>query len=245
MAERTDDLGIDPPVPVGEPHNWLTLTVRTSMVKIELTTIETSRAVPGARYEVHSVMDGIPRKYMGAFNTIRQGVGPGCRLVSESWASCAEPRTCQTTAVSLGGNNHSNFVGFDDLVLAGGIHPPNGACCLDDGSCIEAAAQAACEDEPPAGLGGRWAGWGSSCSQVTCCPIPFADADGDGDVDADDFGAWQVCYTGNQTGVPTGCDCFERNGDDKINSSDFTAFGRCWTGANVPWNQVLTPNCTP
>ena len=83
------------------------------------------------------------------------------------------------------------------------------------------------------------------CAATVCCPYPFADADHDTDVDQEDFGAFQICYTGPTGGVPTGCGCFDRDKDGNVNDLDFTAFADCFTEANVPWGQALTPSCTP
>ena len=81
------------------------------------------------------------------------------------------------------------------------------------------------------------------------CNDPFADADGDGDVDMDDFGAFQLCFTGHQgIGFDAGfCGCFDRNFDNDVDAggdgvgdqSDFQAFLNCVSGANIP----ADPSC--
>ena len=136
----------------------------------------------------------------------------------------------------------SNFVHIDTLAVTGGTADASiGACCKPDTTCA-ITTSADCDL-----LGGNWAGGGSTCANRSCCPIPFADADIDGDVDQDDFGAFQVCYTGTTSGVPAGCECFNRASStpERIDAADFTAFDNCFSGANVTWTQVLTPNCTP
>ncbi len=187
-------------------------------------------------------MDDIPRQYTGPFDRIRGGVAPGCALDSNaSWDTCA-------AGTDRGAINSPKdyFVDFDDFVLHGGIgYSVNGACCLNDASCVDDITQNGCEAEPPNGLGGRWQGSSSTCATTSCCPYPFADADHDTDVDQDDFGLFQICYTGTNGGVPAGCECFNRNEDGGIDIMDFNAFKNCYTGANVPWAQSLTPSCTP
>ncbi len=119
-----------------------------------------------------------------------------------------------------------------------------GACCTSQ-DCVIDKTEAECEDAPPAGLGGVFQGINSTCENRLCCPEPFADADWDGDVDQNDFGAFQVCYTGMGGGVPAGCECTDRDGNSTIDGVDFAAFESCFTGANVQWTQSLTPSCNP
>lgn len=71
------------------------------------------------------------------------------------------------------------------------------------------------------------------------CFVPFADADGDGDVDQEDYGVWQLCFTGTIGGipdVPEYCTCFDREGDDDIDQTDFNAFQNCanTSGPEIP-----------
>ena len=128
----------------------------------------------------------------------------------------------------------------DSMVLYDGVlMTANGACCATNGDCAVTSAEAC------ATVNGRFHGSDTTCQEITCCPLPFADADRDGDVDQDDFGAFQLCYTGTVGGVPTGCVCFDRNGDGTIDAVDLESFTDCWTSANVTWTQVLTPDCTP
>ena len=129
---------------------------------------------------------------------------------------------------------------FDTPVLLDGVYVTLvGACCgLDDECTITS--QAACE-----AAGGQYAGAQTTCEGRLCCPTPFADTDRDGDVDQDDFGAFQVCYTGTGGGVPTGCECFDRNKDSNIDATDLTSFIDCVTAPDIPWSQTLTPSCVP
>ena len=248
-------------------HNWVKLTIRATTFDVEHTAL--IRANPTPDYEAYgfppydegdyqwwitSVITGIPRAYKedpangltGAFDTIRMGVARGCPLASNAdWSAC-DPSEPNRTCISANAESSLGTIVTNDFVLHGGAgYSLYGACCKPDASCEENTTQAHCEGPLPDDLGGRWQGTSSTCSTVSCCPIPFADADHDGDVDQDDFGAFQVCFTGYDGGVPPGCSCFERNSDSAITVADFQAFGHCWTGPNVPWNQSLTPTCVP
>lgn len=243
-------------------HNWVKLTIRTTTYDIEHTAL--IRANSGPNYEAYgfpaydagdfqwyitSVITGIPRTYKddpannltGAFDTLRMGVGRGCPLASNaSWSTC-DPLEPSRACISANAENSLGTIVTNDFVLRGGAgYSIFGACCLPNTSCLENVSEATCSSQ-----GGVWQGSSTTCGSVSCCPIPFADADTDGDVDQDDFGAFQVCYTGTGGGVPTGCSCFDRNNDSAITTDDFQAFNRCWTGPNVPWSQSLTPTCVP
>jgi hypothetical protein len=79
----------------------------------------------------------------------------------------------------------------------------------------------------------------SACAtNVACldCNDPFADADEDGDVDMDDFGEFQLCFSGPDGNVAAGCGCYDRNGDGHISQPDFEAWRLCASGAEVPAN---------
>ncbi len=189
----------------GKGHNLVKLTIKANTLKVEHTALFKS-AINGASYYVTSEMDDIPRAYLGSFDRIRGGVGPGCALAgADSWSTCESgtARNCLHTPTGWA-------VEFDDFVLHGGaVIPVFGACCLPDNSCLNYLTEGDC-----IARGGRWQGANSMCALVHCCPYPFADADLDGDVDQDDFGLFQICYTGYAAGVPTGCSCFNRVKDD-------------------------------
>ena len=84
---------------------------------------------------------------------------------------------------------------------------------------------------------------------VACPGDVFADADGDGDVDADDFGAFQRCYTGASGGVPTNpiyCVCMDHDNDGDIDADDLVQFEACSTRAGVLFDlQNPPPGCVP
>ena len=198
-----------------------------------------------------------PRVYTGPFNRISFGVAPGCELDSASYVckTGGTPKRCirysqkKLSDNGPGGADGYNRTMFDNCLLLDGIvvnstSPDLGACCVrtgaNAGTCSENKTSAECT-----ALGGIWHGMGSTCGDFKCCPLPFADKNGDGAVDQNDFGALQVCYTGDAGGVPTGCACFDTNNDGAVNGTDVTAFLNCWTGPNVPWTAALTPLCVP
>jgi hypothetical protein len=143
------------------------------------------------------------------------------------------------------------YTAIDDLSITGGELVPNiGACCKRDATC-EVMSEAACGD-----VQGFWKGAGNPCppdGDFVCCPYPFADSDSDEDVDQVDFGAFQVCYTGPDGGVPAGCDCFDRDdatgaqgGDGDVDEDDFTWFTNCVSGPTVPLDVENPPaGCIP
>ncbi|UCD30096.1 MAG: hypothetical protein JSV03_06385, partial [Planctomycetota bacterium] len=101
-------------------------------------------------------------------------------------------------------------------------------------------------------LGGTYHGAYTSCSDpsIICCPTPFADADGDGDVDQDDFAEFQQCFTGDEGGIPAGCECFNRDDFEDtikdIDIDDYAQFQNCATGPSVPFEAGNPPaGCTP
>ncbi|GMU21617.1 MAG: hypothetical protein AMXMBFR13_17090 [Phycisphaerae bacterium] len=69
------------------------------------------------------------------------------------------------------------------------------------------------------------------------CPNPDVrfDIDGDNDVDQEDFGYFQLCYTGVGF-VFTGpnCRCMNGDGDQDIDADDFGAFQACASGPAIP-----------
>ncbi len=77
------------------------------------------------------------------------------------------------------------------------------------------------------------------------CNEPFADVDGNNVVDLNDFAQFQLCYTGSDGGVLPGCGCFDRLGDGDVDVADFNEFADCKTEHEMPWSQLLTPNCNP
>ena len=188
--------------------------------------------------------DGAFRRiYKGGFNRVAWGVGPGCELDSSTYqCKSGAPTQCLTYGWTEAGYFRSLL---DNVVMLGGkfvYTTDEGACCLNQpgpDNC-QIMVSATC-----AAAGGQFAGAGTTCLDRICCPRPFADATYDGAVDQDDFGAFQVCYTGTAGGVPTGCTCFDTNNDGVVDGTDLTAFLNCWTGPNVPWTAALTPLCVP
>lgn len=249
--------GGQPPASSGKSMNWITLTIRSTTFKIVMRSREISRST-GLEYYIYSEMDSIPRQYLGPFDRIRAGVGSGCELESNaSWSICkansvrdpGEPPTIPPTywpadrhCIDSNGNQ-AYHVDFDDLTLSGGEgSTTRGACCSVDGTCTEEL-----PENCPAPS--THAGPNTTCASSVCCardPYVWADADGDGDVDADDFGKFQLCYTGDGGPMPPDpkCKCFDRGaGDNDVDGDDFQEFSKCLSGSSVPWSPGLTPNC--
>jgi hypothetical protein len=137
----------------------------------------------------------------------------------------------------------SNNAYVDRSVVFGG-QGNVGSCCHADTTCNYPVTPTACQ-----AVGDRFRNGPCPPTQGAepCCPYPFADADHDGDVDQADFGAWQICYTGTNGGVPSGCECWNRDWDNDVDGDDYTAFNNCWTGPNVKYVDVVPPppNCNP
>jgi hypothetical protein len=147
---------------------------------------------------------------------------------------CMADGTCVNNAMEIACTQVEGGTYNGDGVTCASARCATGACCTAQG-CVLDKTQTECEDALPAGLDGVFQGIHTTCQNRICCPSPFADADWDGDVDQDDFGAFQVCYTGTNGGVPAGCSCFNRNGDNGVDATDFTKFTDCFTGPNVTW----------
>jgi hypothetical protein len=86
------------------------------------------------------------------------------------------------------------------------------------------------------------------------CGDVWADRDRDGDVDHDDFGNFQLCFTGADGGplpdTPAFCECLDRpeegfpSGDGDVDETDFGAFEDCATGPEIPLDPENPPaNC--
>jgi hypothetical protein len=224
--------------------------VDTVQITIKTSTIDIYHRAKVAGAWVESTAMDVPRLYTGGFNRLRAGAKEACMLQNGTYACDSDYANGKKRPIRMGDTrcdetggwqtNGSKFVSFDNVWLRGGIgNVLSGACCLNDASCIETD-QTTC-----AAQSGRFQGMSTTCEETSCCPYPYADADHDADVDQDDFGAFQLCYTGPTGGVPTGCECFNRNADSTIDGLDFTAFQACFTGANVTWTQAITPSCVP
>ena len=139
---------------------------------------------------------------------------------------------------------------LDEVILWEGVFAPverDGACCRPDASCIQTD-QATCEAPPNSG---EYQGNYTLCSEVLCCPDPFADADGDTDVDQEDFAALQACFTGaGESFTDANCECFDRDnggvGDGDIDQDDWGEFEACATGPDVAFDHgTPPPGCVP
>ena len=214
----------------GPPNQWVKLTIYTSSFDIQMTARELS-ASNGYIYRVTSVMNGIPRKYLGCFDQLRGGLGTGCTLAdASSWTdNCAgDGRKCIVTF-----KNNANAVIFDDVVLHGGAGCSLlGACCNTDNTCAEVE-QADCA--------GIFHGTSTHCNEVVCCPVIHGDADKNGSVDMVDFGMLQACVTRGGTATTMACECFDFNSDNAVNSMDVEHFILCANGSTVPGDSI--PPC--
>ncbi len=190
----------------------------------------------------------IPRDYLGAFNRLHMGFGQACLIDLGTWA-CANEPTGDHRYRCIKGNLGAGRPAFDNVVIYGGegitLPAPTGACCLPDGICVDGLTEYECEQEQ----GGLWQGFDTVCLGTVCCPEPYPDSDVDSDVDQDDYGAFQLCYTGPAGGVPPGCECFDKGpdgfADGDVDDDDFGAFDDCWTGPAVPFVAAEHPNCPP
>jgi hypothetical protein len=75
---------------------------------------------------------------------------------------------------------------------------------------------------------------------ATVLYIPnWADADDDGDVDQEDFGAFQLCFSGTSQATPTCAAVYDRNCDGLVASADLDVFSACVSGPEIPSSCVL------
>ncbi|UCD30097.1 MAG: hypothetical protein JSV03_06390 [Planctomycetota bacterium] len=136
----------------------------------------------------------------------------------------------------------------DNVYLHGGIFTesvdPFGACCID-GVCENVQSADQCSE-------GTYTAWLTCSDPATppCCAIPFADVDNDDDVDQDDFAEFQQCFTGDEGGVPAGCECFNRDNtadtNQDIDLDDYDHFQNCATGPAILLDiNNLPAGCTP
>jgi hypothetical protein len=72
-----------------------------------------------------------------------------------------------------------------------------------------------------------------------CPPHVPGDFDRDGDVDQEDFGRFQVCFSGPAVHWVPGCEANDLDTDQDVDQSDFAVLHRCLSGPNVP----ADPNC--
>ena len=219
---------------VGGHLNYITLTIKTSTIEVELITKhEYSDPIYTGDYISNTVA---PRMYTGTFTAMHVGNGAclpsanddyvdnvaltggvladpiptgACCLIGQD-PNCVENTTLAGCTNRLGGD-YSND-GYD--CVTANCPEPDGACCVNeptgDGDFCTETTQDDCENT----LTGTFHGNFSLCSDpgILCCPDPFADADADGDVDQVDFGRWQTCYSGSGINHPDTreCQCFDR-----------------------------------
>jgi hypothetical protein len=61
----------------------------------------------------------------------------------------------------------------------------------------------------------------------------IGDLDHDNDVDQEDFGQFQLCYSGGGIGHQTGCEEADLDPDGDVDIDDFNEFQECMGGVNV------------
>ncbi len=174
----------------GRGQAFLEMEIRSTDYIVRLVATQHGDGFGNAEVKSFETTAGIPRKYLGPFNTISMGTGPGCKLDPVTGECLTEHDYWRYPQVYPGSGWFHTWIDRP-AVLGGEVGASEGACCLPDLSCIVT-------DFLDCDLqGGAFKGFGSLCEEVSCCNYPWADADGDGDVDQVDFGAWQACYTGS------------------------------------------------
>lgn len=215
----------------GKSYNWVTLTIKTSTFDVQLRTQE--KGTDNEDYNVYSVMEDIPREYLGPFNAIRSGVGEGRELASNtSWSSFTGNLKCLRSRVPDG---HAGGLVYDDFVLHGGAcNRQEGACCTADGGCVDDLLAEDCT-----AIGGSPRGPSTTCGTLAqmCCPQLYGDSDGDGDVDMTDFGVLQACITTGLGGpgqvTDDACKCLDKESDNVIGEVEVERFIGCASGPDM------------
>ena len=63
---------------------------------------------------------------------------------------------------------------------------------------------------------------------------PTGDFDEDGDVDLDDFGRFQVCFSGPVHAYPPGCAYADLDSNGVVDANDLDIFSNCVGGSQLP-----------
>lgn len=209
-------------------YNAIKLTIKSTTIKVQLTAWVKSK-INGATYVVTNTMDNIPRRYTGAFDSIRSGVGPGCELVGQDWDTCSSIAGRYALWTPEGW-----FVDFDNLVLHGGYGDSvEGACC----NAVDGACGMTLQNECP----GRWTKSGQTCGETLCCPQIYGDTNFDGSADMVDFAFLQTCINTGGGNMKSACRCLDFNGDNAIGTADIQHFVDCANGPSLP--AETAPEC--
>ncbi len=192
------------------------LTIKSSSIKVEMTCPHTGE---------YSWCE-IPGEYHGPFDTMAAGFHKACRLNTGEW-SCRDDPTCDYTV----GVPNGGVARYDNIVLHGGAcYTAPGACCKQDTTCSLTPGPCEC-----ASAGGEFAGPGTACGEVACCPPQPGDHDLDTDVDQEDFGWFQGCLSGLDIPAATiPCLCGDFDGDGDVDGGDVSAFVGCMRGPDIP-----------
>ncbi len=219
---------------LGDLQNKVVLTIKLAAMKVEMTWAGADNLF-GTSDDQYSWCT-MPRIYQGPFNKITMGYHIPCELIPGTWnctgaADCNGP-TQKDTVCCVTGAPGGGTITFDNVALDGGqgyVQP--GACCFPDTSCVEAY-EGDCRV-----LGGQFAGGGTTCDAVACCPPLPADHDMDGDVDLEDFGWFQSCLSGPRAlpwTIP--CQCADFNHDTGVDADDLATFLIHMSGPEIPAN---------
>ena len=129
------------------------------------------------------------------------------------------------------------------------IGPVAGACCLQDGSCVDAVTSAMCSS-----MGGTFQGAGSNCGSVDCGPVTGACCFSDGGCaifSANDCASFGGTYQGDNVTCgqancpqPTGACCFSDGGCAVFTANDCASFGGTYQGDGVTCGQANCPQPT-
>ena len=247
--------------------NIIDLTVKTNTITIRIRSkyLEGTNCGGGLGDFDNTVT--IDRQYLGAFSAITMGglpndsADPFSDPPYQPYGGCWDGADCEfgdEMGCTIPLYNYTDWL--DDVYVQDGesyydpddpcdLPPTTGACCRTDGTCEADVEENNCL--PP----DVWRE-GEACGDTPCCPKPWADIDGDDDVDQQDFGLWQVCFTGDGGGVNAGCECYDRDDADgsqkdagaydDVDATDFQWFANCVTGPTVPLDVNNPPtSCVP
>jgi len=196
-------------------ENKIRITIRSTTLKVEMTCTYPNPAE-------YSWCE-MPRGYLGPFSTMTLGYKHSCHLKLGEWV-------CRDIPDCVNGVLNGGVPSYDNIALYGGMgYAGSGACCFPDTSCL-GLHQGDC-----AALGGEFAGSGTTCETVACCPSFLPDHNMDTQVDLQDFGWIQTCLAGPQVPAPRlECNCADLDGDGDVDQDDIAVFIRCLTGPGAP-----------
>ena len=212
--------------------NYVTVTIKTSTIQVDLSTMYNGTDCTGPRNVRTTTVE---RKYLGPFTAIKIGglhdeVNGGCW--GQDKVSADHDGTIRAYSVEQSD--------MEDIGLADGeaYDTPgpcdeSGACCTGH-SCQQLTPTACAAIEGSVFHGANTVCW---VGDAKCCASPAVDFDFDTDVDMNDFANLQRCLTIGQESQATPlneCACFDVDGTPGIDTQDVEKFVLCSSGANVP-----------